>query len=609
MAAKKKPARFTKTDYDELARSDVAEFDRRKTSEHRIDLEKRWEQVDQQIKLEKIKKNKMLPAWFPDTPVPTQANALEVLGADVDQLQFPDNHEFFSVNAEINEEYFDALIADIEFFGKDEEATKYDQEDINAITQAALIHAHKQYDFRGQMAQIDVEGLKYGTMCARLRPASRYSFTNDYRGISRFTNKLPALLPISIKHTYLDDKAIEAINSGMIMGSREMFTYKQQVKDIQMAAAKGNSDTQRMDGGWRKDEVSKLEAPDKDGYIDLLEVEGDMIIPRRSTEDIYLPNMIVTHAISKGGPVVIRVRENKLPFNSLMHGTYFKENIGVYGVSPLMKGAPISAAASDMLNVMQATAWMNAGPPIGWNRNDIQLRARGGPDFHPYALWDSMSDIKVHGNLGSISDARDAYLALVKQYEEITGVSSPRTGAQTKSHQTAFAVSSEVTRGQTRTVNFVRSKNRGLTTNVLNGELEIMRRDMPKQAVYVPRFKSYVIISGKSLPKTATMEVLGAGNPAEQAQKDQIKIAVLTNLVKLEAQGISQQLGGKPIDIDVVREQMLEIGIPQGDIAKFFKDPATAQPPQVPGAGGEAPAGNLPGNVQQIAQNIGFQDA
>lgn len=600
--------KLTKRDFDEVARSDLAELDRRKTSEDRVDLEKRWDQVDRQVSLEHVKNNDILPDWVPDLPIPNQANALEVIQADVDRLQFPDTAEFFSVHSEITEQYIDRLTNDINYLGRDiEQEARIDQEDIDAITQAAILHAHKQYNFKDHMAQVDAEALRYGTFCGRLRSVSLNVFNNHSRGVSRTMSKLPAFLPLSVRNTYLDDKSVQSINSGSIISPREMFTSKQNIDDLKMSALKGSSDTEKMDGGWRKAEVAKLESPGADKLIELLEVEGDMLIPR-SGKDVFIPNVIVTHAISKGGPVVVRVRENKMPFNSLFHGTYFKEKIGQYGVSPLMKGASIHAAATDMLNAMLATAWMNAGPPVGWNRSDMQLRASGGPDMHPYAAWDSMSDIKVHSNIGNMQDALEVYLALNKQYEEVTGVSSPRTGAQTKSHQTAFAVNSEVERGQTRTINFVRNKSRGFHTDILNAELSVLRKDMPKQSIYVPKFRSYVQMSGKSLPDNATFMVAGAASPIEASQRDQAKIAILSNMLQLEGSGMVQQLGGKPLDIDKVREELIQAGIPEADVGAYFKaeEPQpTGLPQGVPGA--EPAEGNLPGNVEQIAGRIGFQ--
>ncbi len=598
---------LTSSQLIELSEKEVAELGERKQSPLRQKREDQWKTVDEQVELSKVTKHAILPDWYPDTPIPSQANALEVLGTDVDRLQFPTSHEFFSVDVEMTEEYLKRIEKDVQFIGSDIGRVDFDQEDLNAVTQAALIHAHKQYDFRDHNAQIDAEALCYGSYCGRLISTKRSTFTNSFRGVGRTDSTLPVLLPLSIKNVYLDEKSVNSINQGVEIGSRQMYTYKQRLSDLKLAAKKGGSDTRDMAGGYLTSVINEIESPSKSGdMIELLEVEGDILIPNGNNDDIFVPNLIVTHAISKGGPRVVRIRENSLPFSPLMHGTYFKGGIKTYGTSPLIKGSPIHSAAHDMMNAMQATAWLTAGPPVGWNKNDFALRAAGGPAVHPFALWDTMSDVKVH-EMGSIADVKDTYFALVKQYEETTGVTSPRTGAQTKSHQTAYAVNSEVNQGQSRTVGFVSSKSRGFMTDVLNGELAILRKDMKRHSVYVPRMKMYVSITGNSLPDSATFEVRGAGNPQAEAQERQVKVAVLAQLLKLEATGVTEKLGGKPLDIDAVREELLKEGVPETEIPRFFKDAASSQQPLQGGIPG-VPGGNPPGDVQAVAQNLGFEN-
>ncbi|NUP96652.1 MAG: hypothetical protein HUU28_10865, partial [Planctomycetaceae bacterium] len=79
-------------------------------------------------------------------------------------------------------------------------------------------------------------------------------------------------------------------------------------------------------------------------------------------------------------------------------------------------------------------------------RYDVDL-----PRIAPYEIWRTLTKPEVVA-VGNPAGLLQVYLGYLKQYEDLTGVSAPRLGAQTKSHTTAFAVDAEITRGLVRTV-------------------------------------------------------------------------------------------------------------------------------------------------------------
>ena len=63
-------------------------------------------------------------------------------------------------------------------------------------------------------------------------------------------------------------------------------------------AGKPFTATSSATGGWMPRQVSGLHADSKDQTIMLLEYEGDLVVPRRSGRDFFLPGSIVTVAVA-----------------------------------------------------------------------------------------------------------------------------------------------------------------------------------------------------------------------------------------------------------------------------------------------------------------------
>ena len=584
--------KFRSQDFTDLAESLWNDYVGRKKD--RKDLDHLWEEVDRQVDMEPAPRERALniPLWVPEIELPMQADALEVLCADADRLQFPDSYDWFIAHAEANERYFQRLENDLEI-DQDVEPRSFTQEDVNAVTEAALIHAHKQYDLKSKVAELNAEAFKYGTIAARVRQVKRRVYTNDYRGISADSQDLPVLVPLSIKNTYLDQKCDRALHHGEMIGPLQMYRYQQRVRDIQMAAKTGSSKMDDMNGGWIKGKVSRLEG-DKDDFVEIIECEGDVILPR-SRDSKFFPNVIVTVVKDKAGPCVVRFRENKLPFHSLITESYYKDKIGGYGVSPLMKGYPVQKLAVEEAIDMMCVSKLQARPPMSWNPHDSRMVATGGPVIEPGAMFSAFTDPKTL-DIGNLDQSLATYAALLKQYEEVTGVSPVRAGGQTKSHQSATAVTIEDNRGQTRTVAYVRRMSRGFLTNFLSMEMEILRRSMKRQTVYIPRYNSYVKMGKESVPDNATFNVVGAAGPFEKKQQQENKISALGALVQLEQMIYQLEQGGvqdlKKLDLNRVREEMLSAVIPDADVQGFFNEATQSGVPAPAPGGAQVPGFN-----------------
>ncbi|MGI9492627.1 MAG: hypothetical protein ACR2QF_09535, partial [Geminicoccaceae bacterium] len=498
---------LTDNDMNRVAESILEEARRRKG--RRVVLDSKWKEIDRQVEMEPRQKldvsGRTLEAaeWMANLELPLQADTLEVLIADTRRLMFPTERSFFAANCILDDDNLERLrgkndlIAGLDT-GLQELLTglgkaEIDQDFVNEINAAALRHFHRMYRVRDVWDLLNGEAFKYGTFIARARRVDLTRFANDTDGVRRVKRKIPVLIPRSVKDVFLDDTEHSVRNQGLMVEPSVIEWTWHRLPDLQKAARAGSSDPTDENGGWIKRNIVNEEPFQKsDNLVQLIEFEGDAQVVRSEGSDIFLPNMMLTVMVSRGGPRIIRMREREFAFRSYIIGHYQRSDIlSAYATSPLMVGSPIHKAATEALNRVLEVAALNAGPPGQWDPSDSYLQASGGPVLEPKALWEAIGDIKFH-QIGDASVMLQIYLALLQQYSDATGTSAPRLGAQTKSHQTAFAVDSEQTRGLVRTVDYARSTMIGPTAQWLWMEHEMAKKSLRSDTVYLDRFQAYV---------------------------------------------------------------------------------------------------------------------
>tara|TARA_Y100000310_G_scaffold343439_1_gene451077 strand:+ start:6172 stop:8013 length:1842 start_codon:yes stop_codon:yes gene_type:complete len=575
---------ITPNDWKNVAETIIEEFRRRKGA--RADLELRWAEVDRQVAMHPDTESEH--AWIPNLELPLQAETLEVLNADARRLLFPPDRSFFSAHTSMTEQdqtnlNFQSYIENI---NSDPVARHIDQKGPqvfgNMLARAVLEDYHTQYDFRGVWDLINAENFKYGTTAPKMRAATRDMFTNEFRGVIRDTERLPALTPVSIKETYLDDAPSRLTGEGFMIQPTHLRSYLIDLNDLALAAKKGSKDPTKENGGWMPAKLKNIEPlPDPRNHVRVIEQDGDLMVTRSTGPSIFIPNVIVSVVLGGGNGTVFRFREKEFGFRSQIPSYYHRDDVDVpYGVSPLIKGAPIHRSATVALNLLMATAHLQVMPPVRYERDDYLLQAAGGPVIEPGAMWDSISKIEAI-KIGDINGMLAAYQLLLAQYAEVTGITAPRLGQQTKSHQTAFAIDTEQTRGVVRTVDYVRNLANGPMQTVLHMEYEMAKKLLKNKQIFIPELGAYVEVSGSQLPKHVTFEVHGAGGTIEEREKEQKFLnairafASLEPLVRqLKAQGADVTLG----DIDEVRRALLRIG-DINDTEAFFAEQSAGLPP------------------------------
>jgi hypothetical protein len=461
--------------------------------------------------------------------------------------------------------------------------SRIDQETANTLVKAVIDHFHRLYDFRSAIDLFDTEMIKYGTGVVRTRQVRMHKFYHDYRGTVAERALGPAVVPLSVRDVYLDDSPVAVMHEGITHAPAHLRCGRKRVSDVINSIRSGGPER-----GWRQQAVRKLavertESPEDD-LVEVIEIEGDVMVPR-SRSSIFLPNVLVTVAMGRKAKEVIRFRENEWPFISYDVGYYMRQDVDdPYGVSPLMKGQPIQEAATAALNDLMASAALNARPPCFYDRNDATLTAQGGPEIFPGSQTptDSPNAVEFMERV-DLQAMVTAYLALVKQYEDMTAVNDPRRGASVVSHTTATANDMQQARGLARVDDFVQGVEKGALTSILYKEYAIIKKSLTKASpipVDMGGIEGWVTVHAEDLPDEVSIEVQGSAGVLNERQHLENFVAA-TNIV-MQLAGLSAQLaqtGAVPVNIDFQRlaEEIYRRG-GINNAREFLQSPAAGGP-------------------------------
>lgn len=588
--AAKEEKSLSQEDFRYVAEWILAESETRKGD--RSDLERQWKEIDRQLAMKPVPRMAQSgndKDWYPAVEEPLQFNALEVILADTRAGIFPAARPaWYQVTGELEDEKLQR--AERAGVVKKGVPTKMDQEGLDAVIKATMDYFHKLYDFRSRYMMFVAEQIKYGTGVGRVRDVRLEKFIHEYRGVKAEETHGPAFLPLSIKTTYLDNSPALTMHEGISVAPVVLHTGTRLYDDLVQAAKKGGKDR-----GWRPSIIKNLEpqkGQEKRGVIDVIEAEGDFIVPC-SRKSIFLPNSRIIIAVGAGGPDVIRYETNPMPFHSTVTGHYLRQDVeSAYGVSPLMKGWPVQEAASFALNDLLACGALNAQPPVAYDRNDSTFAAKGGPDVAPRAQWgtDNPDGVKVQ-QIGDPAALLNVYIALMKKYEDLTQANDPRRGAGAKSHTSATSSQMDAMRSLSRTEDFVQDNIEGPLTSALYMEYEIIRKVLtsPRRIpIDAQGMKGFITVSKDLLPERVSFRVHGTAGVADEAQRKQAFFAAAQFAIQLYSVAVQT---GKPTDLDfqaLITEAFQIAGFQ--DTARFVSrtqavSPGTPGTSAVPGAG------------------------
>lgn len=618
--------RFDSRDWAMAAEYIVDELDRRRKARIRDDLERQWREVDRQLRMEpdiraRTENGSNDPAnirpdmkWQPMVELPLQAQTLEVLTSDARRMIFPSEGLWYAGHALLSDEYLDR----VDFRGliagdENDVPSQINQENADKLAEGLLDHFHRQYDFRGRIDHMNAEAFKYGTLVGRLRLSTKSVVLDTARGAIRRRQTFPILIPRSIKHTYLDDTLQNVENEGLVSGPSIIEATRVRIDDVIMAARKGGNDPRDPDGGWmpaalKVFEIEGKAETDTNGLVDRIVMEGDIIIPRKTTRSIVLENARFTVIRGARSKAVVRFQLNRFPFTSYVWQPYHVEDLtSPYGVGPLMKGMPIQMSATEALNRVLQSAILNTEPPLAYSPDEPQFQARGGPEVAPRALWETETGV-TPVEIGDPKALFQVYLGFLQQYADLTGINAPRLGQQTISHTTAFAKEAELQRGTVRTVDYVRSFLDGGLARLLHMEYEMGREAMSRRGMtfWIEEYGGWVTAGKDDLPDQALFEALGSAAPLDEQDRRQQKMGALQLVISVEQLDLQiKQAGVQPgIDLDQIKRVILR----EGGFVDIDTILATVSGSTQDGAAGPAGVQGAPGlsaaNPAQILEAI-----
>lgn len=564
-----KKKRFDKNDFATIADYVTDTLDTRKQA--RKDREKIWRDIDRQLAMEPDRQHKMDATgrpdpdknWMPELELPLQAQTLEMLTADARRMLFPSTGPWYQAHVALTDDFlrkvdFQGLITGDE----NDTPSQINQDNADKMVAGVLDHWHRQYDFFGNVDNINAEAFKYGMGIGRARSVSKRVFLNTARGMVKLDEKIPMLVPVSIWETYLDDSEHRLMNEGQFVGPSTVREWTQLLSDVVMAARAGSGDPEKEEGGWMAKNLDGLD-PDKNGQVQLVEMEGDIIVPRKTTSNVYLPNAIVTVVKGRKGRKaesrVIRFRFREEPFTSYIPFPYHQEHLDTpYAASPLMKGHPIQKSAVDALSRLIEASALNTQPPIRYDSDDRQFAMEGGPRVFPGALWGTVGNVDWV-QIGDPTGLFNVYAGLLQQYSDVTGITAPRLGQQTVSHTTAFAKEAELNRGTIRTVDYARQTMKGPLTDWLYIAWLMGRKTFKAKSIYIDAYNGWIDLDRDQLPDMVTFEVHGASGPQEEQVAEQQRLQAMQTALQLDQLNVQQ--GREPtVDLSSAIEQILRRG-------------------------------------------------
>jgi hypothetical protein len=570
-------------DLQKIASQIIDEY--KKRQRNRKDLEKIWDEVDRQVNMTPEKghkrslNNKVDPnlAWLPETELPLQAQTLEMLTSDVRRLELPRGREWFLARAAITEKY-------LQRFNNTESPIVYEkgrfegvinQDNADRLAQAALLHYHRQYNFKGHMDLINAEALSYGFGVGRFREVNKRIMGHELQG-SDAIMKMPMLIPRSARNVYLDDSAHAIMHEGHELGPNILGARNVKLADMRAAAM--------SDDSYIKDQL-KLLSTDKNGEILLVELEGDLVY-ETSRETIIVRNVILTAASGSGKPETFGlIRHQPSDGSSYLVFNYHIENTKQRnGTAPLIKGYPVDRIMSQVMNDLIASGKLKIRPPTGYSQDEPAFAGTGGPVVEPGATWPTTDPITVHSDIGGDPATFFAvFTGMNSLYNDVTGVNPPRLGAQTKSHTTAFAKDAELSQGAVRTVDFVSDSLEGPLTRFLEMEYRYALKHWKKQVVFVPAWNEFVELRKGHLPDIAIFNALGDAAAIEDLQAQQKKLNAIQTAMQIDAAAV-QLYGTKPkLDPGKLVENVLRDGGVQ-DLSEVIVEDEPEQAP-LPGNG------------------------
>jgi hypothetical protein len=407
--------------------------------------------------------------------LPLQAQALEVLTADARRMMFPDSGSWFRAHAEVTDDYLREGRFPVADPRRRERRAEPDHPGQRRQAGRGLpADLFGQYDLATRMDRINAEAfkLRHGRRPPRMETKNVY--INEARGVRKETQRMPVLVPVSIKNVYLDDADADSMHSAQVLGEADDRRGLDVLRQPGDRRRRGSTDPDDEDGGWMPQNLRGLEptttatcAPRDGGRH------------RRAAQDHPQhgpagPSSRSRSAAGKGGKVsraVVRCRFRKYPFSSyLLFPYHYESATDAYPTSPLMKGRTVQIMAVQALNRALDAAALKNSPPVGYDKTDQTFAPPAARRF--IRMRSGHRPIRPRSRRIPSSAAIPATMAAaltlaMNMYAELTGVCPAGSARRPRAHD-GLCQGCRDQRGAVRTVDYVRQVGQGAYTRWLD---------------------------------------------------------------------------------------------------------------------------------------------
>lgn len=538
--------RIQEKDIDTMEQFIGNELSRRRESQHRKSAERRWKEVDRQVRMEPMMRldrdNQPIRGdeWRAAVEVGELSKALEIVSSDVRRLIFPNDRTWFEAHSKIDA-------------GKNEDGTiKQPDAKLQTITDNALrsmmVQQQKDIGLKDRHELSVKEALLHGSYVTEVRYEPRLLIDEGYKVKS---TSVPVWVPHSMWNCYPDPSPSVIVGDLFYQGSMIILHYLPRYKLEQMSGDGWMN--KRFDkvpknhkysatGSTGTDDRDYTEQQSDTDEIELVTYYGDINV-ERSQDDLFFPNSKACFA----NGILVYFSPSELPYLPIIFRGYEKQDVrDPYFVSPLMKLEPLQKTASIMLNRFIDLVELKVDPPIVYNGNDPAFVRDGGPRIFPGAKTASKGsgDVKVI-ETGDPAAALAGFKESMNIIQQGLGVDAVRSGTTAPSGRTAFEINKVSQSAEVRTLDFIDKLEPGLET-YLYMQHDLNRKYLKQISYYNDDLDTpdYLIVGKKDLPQFAKFTVVGSkstlGEDQRVSRTSQVTSFLLGNPVTAELVNIDE---------------------------------------------------------------------
>ena len=522
------------------------ELSRRRDSDHRKSAERRWKEVDRQVRMEPMlrldRDNQPIlgDEWRSALEVGEVSKALEIVSSDVRRLIFPNDRTWFEAHSKIDA-------------GKNEDGTiKQPDAKLQTITDNALrsmmVQQQRDIGLKDRHELSVKEALLHGSYVAEVRYEPRLLIDEGYKVTA---TSVPVWVPHSMWNCYPDPSPSVIVGDLFYQGSMIILHYLPRYKLEQMTGEGWMNKRFKKVPKTHKHSASGRTVTDDRDYneqqadtdeIELVTFYGDINV-ERSDDDLFFPN---TKACFANG-ILVYFSPGELPYLPIIFRGYEKQDVrDPYFVSPLMKLQPMQKTASIMLNRFIEAIELKVEPPLIYNGNDPAFIRDGGPRIFPGAKTASKGsgDVKII-ETGDPAAALAGFKEAMNIIQQGLGVDAVRSGTTAPSGRTAFEINKVSQSAEVRTLDFIDKLEPGLET-YLYMQHDLNRKYLKHFSYYNDDLDApdYLSVSKKDLPEFAKFTVVGSkstlGEDQRVSRTSQVTAFLLGNPVTAELINIDE---------------------------------------------------------------------